>query len=185
MSQLGGRWSPVVYLRTADWVEPYTDHGRVGRLVLLRPQAIEPWRSGAEHVYVAPRGLPWRAAAVAFVPGAAPTARLQAEAAHLRRPEEVRETLGGRAYDEAVAGTRARIASLTASHARSERIAGPLRERLQSGGPTARDAARRALAAAGITEEDLCAAWHHLSDDRRAHLAGALQAMDPAAWGGP
>ena len=51
---------------TAEYVEPYTDYERTGRLVILRPLALGPWHSGVPHIYVsrgaAGRGLRARSA---------------------------------------------------------------------------------------------------------------------------
>ena len=40
------------------YVEPYTDHEQIGRLVLLRPLLLGPWHSGVPHIYVA-RATRW------------------------------------------------------------------------------------------------------------------------------
>src|SRR3954453_3119284 len=52
LPRLAGPLSPIVYMRTADHVEPYTDYEKTGRLVMLRPLAIGPWHSGVPHIYV-------------------------------------------------------------------------------------------------------------------------------------
>src|SRR5437764_15080723 len=36
LRRLAGPMSPLVYMRTAEYTEPYTDYERTGRLVLLR-----------------------------------------------------------------------------------------------------------------------------------------------------
>src|SRR3954469_18418646 len=41
--RLAGPLSPVIYMRTPDYVEPYTDHEAVGRLIFLRPLGVQPW----------------------------------------------------------------------------------------------------------------------------------------------
>src|SRR6476660_5579182 len=56
LPRLAGPLSPIVYMRTADYVEPYTDFERTGRLVLLRPLALGPWHSGVPHIYVSRAG---------------------------------------------------------------------------------------------------------------------------------
>src|SRR5262245_4268921 len=53
LRRLAGPLAPILYTRTADYREPYVDHGRVGRLVFLRPKALNPWDSGVPTVYVA------------------------------------------------------------------------------------------------------------------------------------
>ena len=37
VASLAGPPSPITYMRTEAYVEPYTDHERIGRLVFLRP----------------------------------------------------------------------------------------------------------------------------------------------------
>src|SRR3954469_6225574 len=53
LPRLAGPPSPIVYMRTAEYVEPYTDFEQTGRLALLRPLGLRPWHSGLPHVYVA------------------------------------------------------------------------------------------------------------------------------------
>src|SRR5262245_45390935 len=56
LRRLAGPMSPLVYMRTAEYVEPYTDHERTGRLVFLRPLLLHPWHAGTGHVHVARAG---------------------------------------------------------------------------------------------------------------------------------
>src|SRR5262245_32186813 len=53
LGRLAGPMTPITYLRTADYREPYTDHARIGRLVVLRPMELHPWHSGLPHIYIA------------------------------------------------------------------------------------------------------------------------------------
>src|SRR5437764_1176736 len=69
LPRLAGPLSPVVYLRTADYAEPYTDFERTGRLVVLRPLALGVWHSGVPHVYVCRARLGVDFGTVGFVPG--------------------------------------------------------------------------------------------------------------------
>ena len=54
LQRLSGMLSPITYLRTANYVEPYTDHGRIGRVMVLAPRNIGVWHSGIDEVYIAP-----------------------------------------------------------------------------------------------------------------------------------
>jgi hypothetical protein len=52
-----------------------------------------------------------------------------------------------------------------------------LRAQLQS---SERERAREAMERVGLTEEDLCAAWHHLPRERRGEIAEALRRLGGA-----
>jgi hypothetical protein len=58
--------------------------------------------------------------------------------------------------------------------ARSEPLADPLRKALQSSDRGVRGRARERMASVGLTESDLCTAWHHLPRDRRGWVVEAL-----------
>jgi hypothetical protein len=179
LRRLAGPMSPLVYMRTAEYVEPYTDHERTGRLVLLRPLLLHPWHAGNPHVYVAQAGPGIDTLTVGFIPGEVPLA----EAARLAREVEdvgqLREVLGGRGYDEAVAESLLALDRLGEELARSEIQAAPLRRQLQSPDRAEREMARTAMGRVGLTEADLCAAWHHLPRERRGRIAEALCRLDP------
>ena len=173
LRRLAGPLTPITYLRTADYREPYLDHGAIGRLIFLRPLALQPWRSGVPSVYVADaRRLP-PAEAIGFVPSSVDLVRAAELCQGVARVEELREALGGRSHDAAAADTLARIADLGATLSRTEARAEPLRRKLQSGSPAEREWALREMERRGIGEEDLCAAWHHLPERRRAYLIEA------------
>lgn len=170
LARLGGPMAPVVWMRTERWREPYTDHGRIGRLVLLRPFAARPWHAGVAHCYVAPAGAQAPEGSLALVPGGAPDEAVARAIRDCACVDELREALGRKDYDLALDETRARIASLRAGLARTEPRAAALRRALQRGDAAARDA----MAAMGVDESDLCTAWHHLPDARRAFLVEVL-----------
>jgi hypothetical protein len=175
LRRLAGPLSPLVYMRTADYVEPYTDYERTGRLVLLRPLALHAWHSGSPHVFVA-RAVPGvDAATVGFVPGDVSLAEAARLARELTDTRQWRETLGGRTFDEAMAESLCALDRLEVELARTEELAAPLRARLQSADRTLREEARLVMARVGLTESDLCAAWHHLPRERRDGIAEALR----------
>jgi hypothetical protein len=162
-------------MRTADYAEPYTDFERTGRLVLLRPLLLHAWHAGTPHVFVA-RAVPGvDAATVGFVPGEVPLADAARLACEVTDTRQWREVCGGRAFDEAVAESLCALDRLESELARTEALAAPLRARLQSGDKRQREDARAEMARVGLTESDLCAAWHHLPRDRRGGIAEALR----------
>jgi hypothetical protein len=178
LPRLAGPLSPIVYCRTADYAEPYTDFERTGRLVILRPLELGVWHSGVPHVYVARARAGVDFATVGFIPGDLPLEDVARLADGVSDTLELRETLGGQPYDEAAAESLSRLARLAEELARSELLADPLRRALQAGDRAARDRARSAMGRAGLTESDLCTAWHHLPRDRRGWIEEALRRAD-------
>lgn len=177
--RLAGPLSPIVYMRTAEFVEPYTDYEKTGRLVILRPLALGPWHSGIQHIYVARARLGIDPDNVGFVPGdvaLSEAARLVSTAADTR---ELREALGGRIHDDAVAESLHQLDRLGEELARTEEIAEPLRKLLHSANRAERERAQNAMVRVGLTETDLCTAWHHLPHDRRAWIEEALKLLAP------
>ncbi len=175
LRRLAGPQSPIVYARTQAYVEPYLDPERIGRLLFLRPLEMSMWHSGVPTIYVARAMAPVDPEATAFVPGDVPLAEAARRAGGLRSSAEVREVLGGRGHDEAVGETLHRLDRLADELARTEELAGPLREWLQSPERELRDTAREEMERVGLTEEDLCAAWHHLPRERRGQIGEALR----------
>lgn len=173
LRRLSGR-SPVVYLRTAAFTEPYTDHESIGRMLLLRPDLIEPWATGLPHVYVASVRHRPETGLVAFVPGDGAMGAVCERIAGVRSEGELRESLGGTIYDEQRSETLARLREVARDLEETERHAEPLRRALQSGSPREREALARCMERLEVSESDLCSAWHHLPRERRSHLARVL-----------
>lgn len=175
LPRLAGPLSPIVYMRTAGYAEPYTDYERTGRLVILRPLALGPWHSGVPHIYVSRARSGVDCGTVGFVPGDVPlseAARLVGGAADTR---ELRDALGGRVYDDAVAESLHQLDRLGEELARTEAFADPLRKLLHSASRDSRERAKAEMARVGLTESDVCSAWHHLPRDRRAWIEEALK----------
>lgn len=170
LTRLAGPMSPITYLRTSDYQEPYTDHGRIGRLVFLNPQELTPWHSGVETIYVAHASRMTSPQTVAFVPPDVPLSEATRLLADVRRVEELQDVFDRRVYHEAIADTLARLNRLNADHQQTEVYAEPLRRQLQSPNPQTRETALNQMHNLGISESDLCTAWHHLPDARRAEL---------------
>jgi hypothetical protein len=174
LRRLAGPYTPVTYLRTAAYREPYTDYEKIGRLIFLRPLLLHPWHSGVADVYVARATRTADPATVGFIPGEVGLELANRLVADLRHTSELREVLGGRRDDEAAAETLHRLEVLAADLAATEKRAEPLRQGLQSPDRRRRETARAEMERLGITEDDLCAAWHHLPRERRAWVREAL-----------
>jgi hypothetical protein len=175
LRRLAGPLSPLVYMRTADYVEPYTDYEATGRLVILRPLSLHPWYAGVPHVFVARSRPGVDGAAVDFVPGELPLTEAARLAAEVSNVGQWREALGRHAYDEAVGASLSDLDRLGDELGRAEVLAAPLRERLQAGERQVRERARAEMERVGLTEADLCSAWHHLPRGRRGWIAEALR----------
>jgi hypothetical protein len=174
LPRLAGPLSPIVYMRTAAYAEPYTDFERTGRLAILRPRSLGAWHSGVPHIYVSRARPGVDFATVGFVPGGvnlSEAARLIDGATDAR---ELREAFGGRVHDDAVAESLHQLDRLAVELDRTEAVADPLRKRLHSGNRDARERAKADMARVGLTESDVCTAWHHLPRDRRAFIEEAL-----------
>lgn len=177
LNRLAGPFSPITYMRTAGYEEPYTDHGRIGRLVFLNPLELVPWHSGVETIYVAPASRMTSPETLGFVPPEIPlaeAARLLGDAASLA---DLQDAFGPTIYREAISETLNRLDHLNAELHETEALAEPLRRQLQSADAHLRSEALSFMEKKGITESDLCTAWHHLSDDRRAELREVFQSM--------
>ena len=178
LRRLAGPLSPLVYMRTAEYIEPYTDYEKIGRLVLLRPLLLHPWHAGAPHVYVARAYSGIDTGTVGFIPGEVSLAAAARLARGADDGKQLREILGGRRYDEAVAESLLALDRLEDDLARSELRAAPLRRRLQSQDNTERECALTAMDRLGLTETDLCTAWHHLPSERRGWIGETLCQLD-------
>jgi len=179
LPRLAGPLSPIVYMRTAEHVEPYTDFEHTGRLVILQPRLLGAWHSGLPHIYVAKAQPGVDFANVGFVPGAVSLSEAARRVDGATDTHELRDALGGRAYDDAVAESLQKLDRLGDELIRSERLAEPLRRQLQTTDRAARDRARTEMARVGLTESDLCTAWHHIPRERRGWIEEALRAIAP------
>jgi hypothetical protein len=178
LRRLAGPLSPLVYLRTVDYLEPYTDFEATGRLMVLQPLSLHPWHSGTPHVFVARSRPGVDRMTVVFVPGEISLAEASRLAGEVSNVDQWREALGGRAYDEAVVGTVSGLDRLGDELARAEVLAAPLRGRLQSSDRSVRERARAEMERMGLTETDLCSAWHHLPRERRGWIVEALHRVN-------
>lgn len=170
LTRLAGPYTPLTYLRTWRWREPYVDHARTGRLVVLRPRELGVWHAGVEHVFVARATRAHAADAVGYVPGALTLSEAAAKLDGARTASELREALGGREHDQRCAYDADMLSRLNEGAERAEKFAEPLRRALQSLDAQERRRARDAMAEHGLDERDLCSAWHHVPDDRRARM---------------
>jgi hypothetical protein len=178
LQRLAGPMSPIVYMRTAEYVEPYTDYEQTGRLVLLRPLLLHPWHAGTPRVFVARARQGVDSRTVGFVPGEVSLTEAARLAREAEDTEQLREILGGRSYDEAMAESLLALDRLGEDLTRTELRAAPLRRLLQSPERQERERARTEMGRVGLTEADLCSAWHHLPRERRGWIAEALCCLD-------
>ena len=174
LRRLAGPMAPVLYLRTSAYEEPYVDYEHTGRLVFLQPSQLGPWHAGVNHVLVASADHVVDPLAVGFVPGDVPLKVAEQMLAGVRDVKGLRETFGSRRYDELRADCLASLERLAWECGRVERLVEPIRRRLQSGDRRQADEARTWMQRCQITEQDLCAAWHHLPPARREHLREVL-----------
>lgn len=172
LQRLAGPLSPIIYMRGAGYREPYVDYEAIGRLVFLQPRRLNPWHSGVDPIYIACARSCAVDDSVAFVPGHCDLAGLaRQEAGDLN---ELRECLGGRDYDQQRLATLERLEIMARELARVEQRAEPLRRLLQCGRSEEKLRVRQQLESWGLSESDLCAAWHHLPPERRRRLAESL-----------
>jgi hypothetical protein len=176
LTRLAGPMAPILYLRTARYVEPYTDHEEIGRVAVLRPKVLSPWHSGVAEVYVAGGQHAPVPQLMAFVPAAWTTPEGVRALQGAGDAAAVRELLGGRLHDEHLAELAARLRDLELALEASERLARPVRRQLQAGTPAEREALRCDMQRHGVSERDLCSAWHHVPKARRAQLDDWLRA---------
>ena len=85
LPRLAGPLTPLLYMRTVDFTEPYTDYENIGRLVFLQPLALRPWFSGVRGVYVARATREIELSAVGFCPGDVPLSQVEEFFASLYR----------------------------------------------------------------------------------------------------
>jgi hypothetical protein len=135
LRRLAGPYTPITYLRTAAYEEPYTDHEALGRLVFLRPLGLHPWHSGVATIYVARATRTGDPATIGFAPGGLPLAEAARRLAEVRDAAGLRELLGGRHYDGEVAETLCRLDRLATDLAEAEAQAGPPRSPVGRPGP--------------------------------------------------
>jgi hypothetical protein len=179
LPRLAGPTSPVTYLRTADYREPFVEHGHFGRVAVLASARAAVWHAGIAEVFVAPADAVFEPGAMALVPDDVDLTALARDAGAMRGARELREHLGGAAHDDWQAATADRLRDFARELAEVERRLAPLRRGFQSSARDERQQIRERMARHGLTEHDLCAAWHHIAPERRAaviEIAGALEA---------
>ena len=179
LPRLAGPTSPVTYLRTAGYGEPFVEHGHFGRVLVLPSARAELWHAGIAEVFVAPADAAFEPDAMALVPddgaGGADLGALARAAAAMRDARELHEHLGGAVHDAWQAATAERLREFARELAEVERRLAPLRRGFQACDRALRRRTRDWMAAHGLTEHDLCAAWHHIAPARR------IEVLDVAA----
>lgn len=178
LRRFAGPYAPITYMRTEAYVEPYTDHEAIGRLVFLRPLFLGPWHSGVPGIYVARAARTADLRTVGFIPGSLVLSEAAAITAEIADVAQLREALGGRHYDAEVMETAHRLERIAAELAETEPVAQIVRQKLQSANAVDRDRALESMARTGLEEGDLCTAWHHLPRDRHAFIREALRRIE-------
>jgi hypothetical protein len=177
LKRLAGPLAPILYTRNADYQEPFMDYEPVGRLVFLQPSLLRPWYSGVPTIFVASLQQRVDPRTIGFVPADIDLPDAERRLQDVTDTAALREALGRSALDDAVAETLVVLDRLNRAHAESERWAEPLRRKLQSGEPAESQWAKDWLAGHGLTESDLCTAWHHLPRERRARFHDAVRGL--------
>ncbi len=163
LQRLAGPMTPLLYLRTPSYTEPYVDHAGTGRLLFLDPHGLSPWFSGVDGVYVAAAAQqPRDPATLGYLPAGVDVPDDVALACELH---DALPDLAGRAAHDLAA-----LDDLNAACAAVEAISRPLRRLYQSGN----ERLRRLMPEAGVDERDLCSAFHHLETGRRLTLRARL-----------
>jgi hypothetical protein len=181
LQRLSGPYAPILYTRTADYREPYVDYEPIGRLVFLRPKLLRPWNSGVPTIFVASLRQQVDQRSIGFIP---PHVELHAAEDLLRGVENIeslRDAFGERCHDEVVSETIASLDRVNSDHAETEKWAEPLRRKLQSGLRAEAEWAREWLRKRGLSEGDLCSAWHRLPRQRRDRIRAAVREFDKEA----
>lgn len=181
LGRLAGPTSPVTYLRTAGYAEPFVDHGHFGRVCVLASASAELWHAGIVEVFIASADAGFEPQQMALVPDDADLAGLAEGAAAMRDARELSDHLGGAIHDAWRADTAERLRGFARELAAVEAHLAPLRRAFQAPGERRRQAARDRMAALGLSEVDLCAAWHHIAPARRAEIAALVEAVDLGA----
>jgi hypothetical protein len=177
LTRLAGPLTPITYMRTERYEEPYTDYDSIGRIAILQPRGLSPWHSGVPSIYIARSFRLPAPESVAFIPG-----HLQLEhAARILRgvqnANEAREAMRAFDYDDALIATRGLVRALLKEMKTVEAYAEPLRRRLKAINTQSSDWAKEVMTNFSISEADLCCAWNHISKERRRQLSEVLRSI--------
>ncbi len=174
LTQLCGIHSPITYLRSADYREPYVDHGCIGRIMLLKPEAVRPWHSGIDTVYIAARTIKIDPQSMIFIPAEISLHEAATRFVDAACLDEVLEIVGRADYQSMQQATHSRLTELIETHVQSEKKGAKLRCKFQSWQQGDREIAAKWMDKLGLTESDLCTAWHHIPTARREWIQAAL-----------
>ena len=166
LNRLAGPMTPLTYMRTAHYEEPYIDHGKIGRLLILSPREIEPWHSGVPEIYVADATNIAQPESLVFYPPHLPLVDVPKYVNGARNRNEFRESMGDGDYDDIVEDAKLRVRKLFDEAEENDRVLVKIRRDFQNGCREIRDF----LEEAELDESDLCTAWHHLPEERRDRL---------------
>lgn len=182
--RLAGPMAPILYLRTARYAEPYEDAEEIGRLAILQPQGLKPWHAGYDEVFVASAHLAPDPANMVVVPTAWSFGVEAERLTDLPDADAVREVIGWQVHRDLCEDLLASATCLIAAQEASEQRARPMRQILQTGTPRQREQIRASMREHGVSERDLCSAWHHVPAARREALDSWLAIEGQVLTGG-
>ncbi len=167
LRRLAGPMAPILYLRTASYAEPYEDAEEIGRLVILNPSRLAPWHAGYDGVFVAGAHMAPDPAHMVVVPTDW-TFGVEAERlSGLPDANAVREVIGWQIHRDMCETLLVRTTNMIAAQEASEKRAQPVRKMLQTGTSKQREQICSSMREHGVSERDLCSAWHHVPTERR------------------
>ena len=175
LRRLAGPYSPITYMRTAAYQEPYVDYEQIGRLIFLRPLELQVWHSGMPHVFVATASRWVTSDSMVFLPGHVGFEKAEKLLGDATNADELKEALGASEYADSLEDTHTRLVRLNDECCKMDELLRPLRLSLQSHDSACSERAREAMWNNGISEADLCKAWHHLPRERREFLLEITQ----------
>ena len=132
LRRLAGPYAPITYIRSSEYSEPYTDFEQIGRLVILQSRQLGIWHSGVDAIYVAPVDRIGDQDSIGWVPGDAPLATAAQRLQGVATRAELREVLGGGAFDDAIRETRSRLTEINCECGRVEQLAGQATHQIDS-----------------------------------------------------
>jgi hypothetical protein len=176
--------SPILYLRTARYAEPYEDAEEIGRLVILHPSRLAPWHAGYDEVFVADAHMAPDPAHMMVVPMAWSFGVEAERLSGLPNADAVREVIGWQIHRDMCDAMLDRTTSLIAAQEASEQRARPVRQMLQTGTPRQRENIRTSMREHNVSERDLCSAWHHVPVAQREVLNSWLEIEGQFLTGG-
>ena len=176
LRRLAGPLSPVTYVRTSAYREPYVDEENTARLVVLPSSSLPLWHSGQKDIYLLPADIAISNLQLALAPGDVPRSEIDHRLQDACSTMEAREALGGQIYDEYIHEHREHIHKLLKERSAQESFSSRLRRQFQSGCAEEQARIREWLLRHDLSENDLTAAFHHVPRKKRNILTALARA---------